>query len=125
MQRVEARHLLLVGGDDDLAAALVADAVSVAELRHEPRALHAEARLVGTGLVVDARVDHPGIVSGLMRGDPGLLVEHDHARARMPLGEAHRGRQSEDAGSDDGHVRGLEHAQHNSTPLRGRVPSVP
>src|SRR4030095_14712686 len=45
VQRGEPRDLLLLGGYDHLAAALVADAVGVAELRHEPGALHAQTRL--------------------------------------------------------------------------------
>ena len=52
----------------------------------------------------------------------GFLVEHHHARARMPLGEVDGGGEADDAGPDDGDVGGFGHAQQHSTPPAGERP---
>jgi hypothetical protein len=81
VERLEARDLRLRGRDDHLAARLHGDAVLVAEGLHQPHALDAEARLVGAGLVVDAGVNDPAVVAGLVLGDLPLFLEHHQPHA--------------------------------------------
>ena len=83
LELVQAVQLGGVGRDDHLAAALVRDAPLLAVLVHLARALDAQAGLERAGRVVDAGVDHAGVVAGLMRADLGLALEHAHRRARV------------------------------------------
>ena len=104
---VELAHALelgLVGGDDDLATALGADAVLVAEGVHALGAGDGHAGLGGAGSVVEAGVDDAGVVAALVPSDAGFLLECDDAEAVVSGGEGHGGGESEDAGSDDGDV---------------------
>src|SRR5437667_7688856 len=80
-QVVEAGELVLVDGDDDLAALLVRDAVLVAVRVELTAALHAEARLQRARRVVDAGVDDTAVVTRLVARRARLLLEHEHAQA--------------------------------------------
>ena len=117
-------QLVRLGGDHHLAAALVLDAVALAVLVQEPRALHAQPRLQRPGGVVDAGVHHAAVAAGLVRGQLGFLLEHPDRQARVALGQLARGRQAHDAGADDGHValsRGVGFESHG----RGTVVLTP
>ena len=59
----------LVGGDHQLAADLVRDAVFAAERDHLPDAVDRQPRLDRPGLVVEAAVQHAAVVAGLMPAD--------------------------------------------------------
>ena len=95
---VEFAHALqlgLVGGDDDLAAALGADAVLVAEGVHALGAGDGHAGFGGAGSVVEAGVDDAGVVcrSGVVR-TPDSCSTSDDAKALVSSGECHRGGES-------------------------------
>ena len=79
---VEFAHALkfgVVGGDDDLAATLGADAVFVAEGVHALGAGDGHAGLGGAGSVVEAGVDDAGVVAALVASDARFLFEGDDA----------------------------------------------
>src|SRR3954471_15433537 len=82
LELAEPSELALVGRHDDLATALCRDARRVAELVHQPCALHAQARLERTRLVVDPRVDHAAVPGCLRAAHIGPAFKHDDARAR-------------------------------------------
>src|SRR3989304_3276144 len=82
------------------------DAVLLAEAVHQRFALDAEARLVGAGPVVDARVDDARVVTGLVRREPRVLFQEDEARARGALVERPGGGEAHDAAADDRDVVG-------------------
>ena len=54
------------------------------------------------GRVVDARVDHAGVVAALVRGEAVLLLQHHHRGVRAPLEQGQGGGQPDDAAADDG-----------------------
>ena len=79
---------------------------------HVPRyhqlapALHAVPRLPAAGLVIDAAVDHPAVVAGLVIGQGALLLQQqDVQRGEALLQLVHRGR-ADDATAHDHHVPG-------------------
>ena len=88
----------------DLAAALVGDAVLVAEVVQPADALDAQPRLQRAGLVVDAGVGDAGVRAGLVHADAVLALEHDDPGVRVAALELARGRQADDAGADDREV---------------------
>ncbi len=79
----------------------------VAVLVQRGSALGAELGLQRTRLVVDARVDDAGVVAGLVDGDVGLALEHEHARSGLAQQQLARGGEAEDSGPDDDDVPGL------------------
>jgi hypothetical protein len=106
VEGVQPRHLLLRGGDDDLAAAVVLDRVRLAEVHHQAHALHAQAGLEGAGLVVDAGVDDAAVVAGLVPAELGfLLAQHEFQRRKLLEQRPRRG-QPDDPAADDGDVVG-------------------
>ena len=69
LQLIEPAQLGGVGRDDHLPARLVGDSVLLAVLVQLARALDAQPRLQRAGRVVDARVNHPRVVTRLMGAD--------------------------------------------------------
>src|SRR5215469_18978555 len=69
-------------------------------------------------------MDDTTVVARLVGGDLRFLVEDDHARLRVPLGEGERGGKTDDAAADDGDIRGLAHGAENTTPLDSRAPHL-
>src|SRR5499427_6891369 len=69
-------------------------------------------------------MDDTTVVARLVGGDLRFLVEDDHARLRVPLGEGERGSKADDAAADDGDIRGLAHGAENTTPLDSRAPQL-
>ena len=121
---LQPRQLGRVGRHDDLAAALPLDAVGVAELLHPARPVHAGPRLERAGLVVDAGVDDPAVVTGLVGRDLRFLLQQDQPEARMGLGQGQRGGEADDAASHDREIGALGHGRENtitpSPPGEGR-----
>ena len=109
VQRAQARDLFLRGGDDHLAAAVVLDPVRVTELDGQPGPFHTELGLVRARLVVDAGVDHPAVV-------PGLVVPSSDSFSRIAttpgraLHDRACGGQPDDPAADDHHVEPVGHA---------------
>jgi hypothetical protein len=113
---VQTRNLRLVGGDDDLAAAIVRNAVLVAVGVERAASIHAELRLQGSGGVVDAGMDDAAVVTRLVGGDASFLLEDCDADPGIAAERLARHGQSEDPGSDDGEVRGPDLPAHR-TPM--------
>src|SRR5581483_1012720 len=97
-----------VGGDDELAAPLVRDAVLGAEPVHPLAAVGAVAGLGRPGLVVQAGVDDAAVVAGLVAGEFALGL--DHRDGGPGPGQRHPGRQPDDPAADDQHVRRFHRA---------------
>jgi hypothetical protein len=101
-QRLQPAEFALVGGDDQLAAAPMRDAMRLA-IGIEPRpALDAEPRLQAARGVIDAGVDHLAVARrGLLAGR-GARFHHDDGAA----GERQRARdcEADDARADDERV---------------------
>ena len=96
-----ARSFDLVERDQHLAAGDPADAADLAELFEQADAPAAQQRLVGTGLVVEARVDDAAVAPGLVGRQAVFLLEQRDVRIRVALeclaGDGH----SDDATTDD------------------------
>ena len=103
------------GRNDQLAASLVRDLVSLAESVHLLAPLDAVLRFEGARLVVEPGVDHAAVVSRLVGRQRCLGLEDDERDAR-PRADGHRGRHADDAAADDGDVIGLRaHASRLSS----------
>ena len=103
----EARQLTIAHRHDHLAAPVVRDAVRLAEGRHQPHPLDAQARPGRAGTVVDACVDDAAVVPRLVRGDAGFLLEHGDAQARAALRQGEGRRQADDPPADDPDIKRL------------------
>ena len=77
-----------------------------AEFQELCASLRAEARLEGARSIIEARVDDPRIVAGLVGGDSVFGLEDQHS-SRVPLLERAGSRQANDACSDDEVVEGF------------------
>ena len=86
LELLQARDLVLVDRDYDLAAALVRDRVALAEGVHVAGPFHAQLPLQRPGYVVDAGVHHARVVAALLTGKLGLALEHAHARLWTAVG---------------------------------------
>ena len=73
----------------------------LAERVQVARALDAQPRLERSRCVVDARVDDPAVVAGLVTADVGLLLEDDDRAVRVPAAQLARDREPQDARADD------------------------
>ena len=100
----QARELALLDGDDQLAAALVREGALGDVLLERALAGRAELGLQRAWRVVDARMNHPRVVAGLMRRDLRFLLEQGQAKARTSVQESTRSREPEDACTDDDDV---------------------
>ena len=104
LEAVEAFHLVAVGGHHHLAAARHGHVVAPAPLEQLRSSAPAQLGLGRTRCVVHAGMDDPGVVPALVRGHPGLLVDHEHRRGRVPELDGPRRGQADDAGADDHRV---------------------
>ena len=100
-ERVEASHLGGVGGNNDLSADLVTDAMLLAELDHLPQPADAQRCLLGAGLVVKAAVEDAAVVGRLLRGDLGVFFQQRHLVAAPRLEEPPGGGQADEPAADD------------------------
>ena len=98
---LERGQLVFAGSDHHLAANFMGDAVFPAECHHCGCPLHAGLGFEGAGLVVEARMDHPAVVAGLVGGNPVLLLDDQQARGGKPLREGHAGGKPDDAAADN------------------------
>lgn len=71
-------------GDHELAGHPMRDTVFTGELHHRRGTSFAHRGLPAAGHVVQARMDHPGVATGLMPGDGGLLLQDDYLACTMP-----------------------------------------
>ena len=98
---VQPRSFDLVERDQDLAAGDPADAAVLAELFEQADAPAAQQCLVGTGLVVEARVDDAAVATGLVRGQAVLFLEQRHVGIGSALEHLARDGHADDATTDD------------------------
>ena len=117
VQLLQARDLLRAGGDDDLAAEVVADALLVAELQQRLLPGHARLRFHRPRPVVDAGVEHAAVVAGLVRAELRLLLQQGAPQPGMLLAQAHGRGQPDDAAADD---RQIERFHEKTGKGRGR-----
>ena len=75
VDRVEALHFDVVGGDDDLAAFVKGDVVFGGEVGQEGNASATECGFEAAGFVVEAGVDDSGVMTGLVGGRVVFLFE--------------------------------------------------
>ena len=97
VERLHARQLRWLGGDQQLAALLVGDALIATEPRRGLHALMAEPGLETSRLVIDTGVDDSAVAPGLVARQRGLLLQHRDGDPRKPLRHLHRRRQPDDA----------------------------
>jgi hypothetical protein len=109
----ETRQLAVVEGDDQLAELLVGQAVLGAEVPQHRAAPPAQPGLQRSRLVVEAGVDHPAVVPGLVGGEPVLLLQHDDAQAGEPLRELDGDGEPQDPGADDADAATGDDVRHD------------
>ena len=63
------------GGDDHFATNFVGQIMGLAEFHHRSASVPAEFGFEATGFIVNARMNHPTIVSGLVIGPIGFFFE--------------------------------------------------
>ena len=97
---LKARHLVRLGGHDQLAALGVVDLVQVEEGIHQSPPDRAETRLQRAGRIVEPAVDHLGIARRDALADVALLFQHRHDQAApgegVAAGQAHGPRPNND-----------------------------
>src|SRR5437773_471058 len=102
LERLEIGDVMLVAGDDELAAARVRNAVPSAELVQQVAALDAEPRLERAGRIVDAGMNHTAVVCA--RVQTSARMSFDDARG-IALGGDSPGRgKAGHAGSDNRYI---------------------
>lgn len=111
VQVVEPGRLHLVEDDDHLAALVVGDVVPLHEVLQQTHPAPAQRRLEAARLVVEAGVDDPAVVPGLVGGEVLLLVEQGHLGVVLG-GQVPRDGSADDPAADDGRAQGHD-------PLRG------
>ena len=77
------------------------DRVTLAELVHPARAVDAELGLERARLVIDAGVEHAGVVAGLVTSNLLLALEQRDAQSRLAIQQLVRECQPDDATTDD------------------------
>ena len=100
LERVEACELGVLDRDDELAALVVRQALLLAVLAQQQPPAGAQLGLEAARRVVDAGVHDAGVVPGLVRGEPVLLLEEDDRGAGMPSRELAPHGQPDDAAAD-------------------------
>lgn len=103
---VQAGQFVGVEGNDELAAPLIRDGAGVAVLVHQPRTLDAQPGLQRPGLVVDAAVDHPGVVARLVLRGRGFAFQDHDGVVGAPSSPFPGHRQADDPGADHRKVVG-------------------
>src|SRR4051794_12814681 len=101
--------------DDQLSTDLMGDIVLLAELDHLPDSADRQARLDRAGLVVDAGMQHPAVIPGLVPPDRWLFLEHGHPGRGEFLDKPQRGGKS-----DDSSAHHQDSVWVHSTILKGR-----
>lgn len=77
--------LLRAGGDDQLAADLIGDAVGLAEADQLPVALDAVLRFQAVWCVIDTGVDYAAVVARLVPGNAGFLLKNEDTQGRVSI----------------------------------------
>ena len=114
LELVQPRQVRVAHRDDDLPAGLRGDPMVGAVGVQRVRALAAQPRLQRPGRVVDALVDDAAVVGGLVRAEPVLALEHEHAAAAQR--ERPRRGQADDPPADDRDVVRHESSRSSAAP---------
>src|SRR5436190_22521714 len=123
LELVHPVQLRLVGRDDQLAVPLGLDPVLAAVGVEQAGSLDTQPGLQRARSVVDARVDHPARMRGLVRREAILALEHAEAGGRMPGQQLSRHGESENAGADHDEVAspwGIGHRAETTAALGSR-----
>src|SRR4051794_34773159 len=123
----------LVCGDQHLAADLKRNAVLAAELLCRLRAASAKLCLEAAGRVIDAGMNDPAIMAGLVSAEAIFLFENCKASPRMHLEQFHGGCKPNDAAANDAEgviystalLTGQCGAPRSPPPLRSRGSTPP
>jgi hypothetical protein len=100
----ETPELALVRSHDDLPAALVRDAVLVAEAIHCSITLHTETCLQRPRDVIHARMNDAAVVACLVQAGRRLLLEHDDIETGAAAQRFPSHREADDSGADNDQV---------------------
>jgi hypothetical protein len=101
LQGGQARVLLGIARDDELAAALQGQAALGAERLPSGVAVAGEARLEALSAVIDPAVQHTAVAAAGMLAEAGLFVDEGQVGARVALLECAGDGEADDAGADD------------------------
>ena len=101
LECVEPPELGRVDGHDELAALVVRQRPVLAVLAQHRATSGAQLGLEAARSVVDPRVHDPGVVAGLVRGQPVLLLEDHDLDVWEPTGDLPAHRKAHDAASHD------------------------
>ncbi len=112
VELVQVLELALLGSNDQFADVFVRNLLRVAILPERFAAFDTELGLERPRLIVDPRVDHAGVVAGLVRRQDVLFLEDDQLEVGVAGEEFAPGRQADDAAPDDRDV--VRHMRGNS-----------
>ena len=112
LELIEPGKLTLVGGDDQLAVLARLDSPLAAIGVEQAGPLDTEPRLERSRRVVDARVDHPAGMGGLVGRQPVLALQHAEAGFGVPGEKLARHRESQYAAADDDEVAACRRLGH-------------
>ena len=101
---LQARQFVLVGGHDEFAAYIVLNAMLLGEGDEFAASGNTILGLEAAGLVVDAAVDDPAVVAGLVIGERFLLFEQQDAQVGEPRLHLIQGGRTYDASTHDHHI---------------------
>ena len=105
----QARQLFFAGRHHQLSANFVRDRVFPAKRDHLTDARHRQLRLQRPGLVIQPRVQHAAVVSGLVPAHFRLFLEHRHHCPCESFLHAQRGREPYNSTADYEHPLGSHH----------------
>ena len=121
---VQPAQLGFVQRHDHLAAQLVGDPFFPAEGDHSLPAGPAGGCLQRTGLVIDARVQHPRVVPCLVLRQPGLLFHDGDAPVRKAAAQLKSGGQPDNATADDSYIKIMHVSPVTALPTPARIPQT-
>jgi len=107
VERLQAREFVVGGRDDDFATAVEGERMGRAESFELCFTRPAGEGFFRAGGVVDAGVNHAGVVAGLVASGAGFFIDDKEACLGKLVGKLISGREADDTGTDDEGVWGL------------------
>jgi hypothetical protein len=107
----ECRQLVILSGDDELAANPQRNPVRAAEFAQQGASLDTEARLQRPGRIVDAGVDDTAVMARLVSGHAVLLLDDGDLAVGMNPAHSLRGGKADDSSADDRDVGLFRHGR--------------
>jgi hypothetical protein len=134
-QGMQARHFVLLCRQHDLPAQFMGNIVLCTEVNHSLNALHRQASLRRTGLIVQAAMQNTAIVASLMATGTTFLLQEKQPGGRKSLEQLMRRRQSDNSTTDDSNCfahllivfqqQAYRSALHHSDMYSGRLITEP